>query len=388
MAVQMQGLGSMVGATKAVPWGPGTYITSGQYPGDMSHRTAVIRAGQSLEAAVAALRAGELVAIPTETVYGLAANALSDDACARIFAAKGRPRDNPLIVHICDRSWIEDPGRGLAASVPGVLGPVLDRFWPGPLTVVLPRGPAVPPAVCAGLDTVTVRMPAHPLALEIIRQAGVPLAAPSANLSGRPSPTTLDHVVSDLDGRIAFAVDGGPCAVGLESTVLDATRSPAVILRPGAITAAMLRPYLPDVVNYCDLRTDEREAIAERPATPGMKYTHYAPTSPLHLFWDDAAADAFVRDMQSLSRSAVRLTASRHCALECPRIALSDDPHDYAAIARSLFAALRAADALEPDVIVAVRVSEPEGASDADTGEPLAIMNRLEKAASVVHYAQ
>ncbi|MDR1070211.1 MAG: threonylcarbamoyl-AMP synthase [Gracilibacteraceae bacterium] len=224
--------------------------------------------GGAIQTAAALLRDGGLVAFPTETVYGLGANALDAAACRRIFAAKGRPADNPLIVHIADMAQAET----VCAAWPPEARLLAAKFWPGPLTLVLPRRRAVPPEVTGGLDTVGVRMPAHPLALALIRAAALPLAAPSANLSGKPSPTAAAHVWQDLRGRVPLILDGGPCPIGLESTVLDLTADGPVILRPGAVTAEDLAAALGRTV-----RTAGESAAGAGPKAPGMKYRHYAP---------------------------------------------------------------------------------------------------------------
>jgi L-threonylcarbamoyladenylate synthase len=228
----------------------------------------------ALVRAAEVLRRGGLVAFPTETVYGLGANALDDDAVARIFAAKGRPANNPVIVHVAE------PAEALrvAAEWPEEAARLAERFWPGPLTLVLPRRPEVPDAVTAGGPTVAVRLPAHPVARELIRLAGVPLAAPSANRSNRLSPTQAAHVLRDLDGRIELILDGGPTTGGIESTVLDLSRRPARLLRPGLIEPAALEELIGPV---------ERAAPAAAPTavlpSPGMLARHYAPRTPLEL---------------------------------------------------------------------------------------------------------
>ena len=234
----------------------------------------------AIERAGKILREGGLVAFPTETVYGLGANGLDAAAVSKIFQAKGRPSDNPLILHIADR----DDLPALVREIPDWLVPLLDRFWPGPLTVVLPRAACVPDIVTAGLDTVAVRLPSSPMARALIRTAGVPVAAPSANLSGRPSPTAASAVMADIAGRIEMVLDGGVCEVGLESTVLDCTAEIPTILRPGGVTQEMLAACLGKV------RTsgDERMETAAVPRAPGMKYRHYAPAAPLRLFSCDA----------------------------------------------------------------------------------------------------
>lgn len=348
----------------------------------------------SLEAVVAHLRAGFPVGMPTETVYGLAANAMDASACRRIFEVKGRPLDNPLIVHISDISQLDSAELGLvrlnedgSADLPMNLKQVLDKFWPGPLTVLLPKGPKVSDVVTAGQPTVAVRFPSHPIAQRLIGECGFPLAAPSANKSGRPSPTMASHVMYDLGMELDFVVDGGACEVGLESTVLDCTRTPPRILRPGGITLAMLRELLPDVCMFGSVESEgEMEEMLSRPSTPGMKYRHYAPDRPLHLFHQcsEAQISGFIEDQLKQHRLVVRICSSvdaltADAAYE--RIFLSRTGRDLAEIAHNLFAALREADEKNPDVIVCEAIDEGE------LSESLGIMNRLSKAATVHHVA-
>ena len=230
------------------------------------HTLELTNSKQDIQTAGKLLKDGELVAIPTETVYGLAADALNGEAVANIFKAKGRPMDNPLIVHIADLSQVDD----LVAFVPPVLEDLAKAFWPGPLTVIMEKSDLIPDEVSAGLDTVAIRMPSHPDARAIIKAAGTPLAAPSANTSGMPSPTTAAHVLHDMDGKIAAVVDGGPCEVGVESTVLTlCTRVPR-ILRPGRVTPEDLFDVLGEVdVDDAVLGQLAEGAVA---ASPGMKY--------------------------------------------------------------------------------------------------------------------
>ena len=238
-------------------------MTSGTDPEQMA------RAGQIL------LRGG-LVAFPTETVYGLGANALDKEAAAKIYAAKGRPSDNPLIVHIADLASLET----IAREVPESAYLLAERFWPGPLTMILRKKEGVPDTTTGGLPTVAVRMPSHPAALELIRQGGGFVAAPSANTSGRPSPTTAGHVAEDLDGKIDVIIDGGPVGIGLESTIVDLTEPVPVILRPGAVNLEMLRETLGDVEVDKALYRDDPDL---RPKAPGMKYRHYAPKADMMI---------------------------------------------------------------------------------------------------------
>jgi len=228
---------------------------------------------ESLEEAAERLRRGEVVAMPTETVYGLGANALDAQACLKIFEAKGRPADNPLIVHIS--CWEElSP---LVREIDPRAVRLAEKFWPGPLTMIFPRAEKVPAQVSAGLDTLAVRMPAHPVARALIEKAGVPIAAPSANRSGKPSPTTAQHVLEDMDGIIPLILDGGSCDVGVESTVLDLTRPVPVLLRPGGVTAEMLLEELPDLKVDAAVLSPLKEG--QKVLSPGMKYKHYAPNA-------------------------------------------------------------------------------------------------------------
>ncbi len=216
------------------------------------------------------IRSGGLVAFPTETVYGLGANGLDGEAAKKIFEAKGRPMDNPLILHIAKKSDVKQ----LWLHIPENARLLMDAFWPGPLTLIYLKSELIPAEVCAGLDTVAVRMPEHKTALALIRAAGVPIAAPSANLSGKPSPTTAEHVLEDMDGRIDMVLDGGSCRVGVESTVLSLVGKPR-ILRPGGITKEMLEQVIGSVeVSPSVLAPLAENAIAE---SPGMKHKHYAP---------------------------------------------------------------------------------------------------------------
>ena len=235
------------------------------------------------------LSGGGLVAIPTETVYGLATDALNGAAVADIFAAKGRPMDNPLIVHI---AAFEDINRfSLVLEIPDAAYTLAKAFWPGPLTIIMKKGKAIPDEVSAGLDTVAIRFPSHPLAQAVIRAADTPLAAPSANLSGSPSPTTAEHVMNDMDGKIDAVLDGGECAVGLESTVITLAADVPRVLRPGGVTVEQLREVLGKV--EVDDAVLHQLAQGQTAASPGMKYKHYAPKANVILLKcsDDAYID-------------------------------------------------------------------------------------------------
>ena len=232
------------------------------------------------------LRRGGLLGIPTETVYGLGANGLNPDAVGRIFAAKGRPQDNPLILHIPSADWLER----YCVDIPDTAYALAERFWPGPLTMVLRRKRVVPDVVTAGLDTVGMRCPAHPVCRAILAAADVPVAAPSGNTSGRPSPTNMADMLEDMDGKIDGIVDGGPCAVGVESTIVDLTVMPPRLLRPGGVTLEQLRDALGEVV--VDPAVTRLMGAGEQPRAPGMKYRHYAPKAPVTVVQGAPAAAA------------------------------------------------------------------------------------------------
>ncbi|OOC63804.1 threonylcarbamoyl-AMP synthase [Paenibacillus ihbetae] len=258
---------------------------------------------QALHEAGRVLAGGGLVAFPTETVYGLGADAGSTEAVERIFAAKGRPSDNPLIVHISDLSQLDD----LALRINDTERALMKAFWPGPLSLVLPVKPgAVSPRVTAGLDTVAVRMPDHPAALALIRAAGCPLAAPSANRSGRPSPTLAGHVLEDLAGAIDGVLDGGPAGVGVESTVVQAGEDGAVtVLRPGGVTAEQLAAVAASVRLDPALTSAAGEAESPAPRSPGMKYTHYAPKGAMCVVQGrdaDAVAARIAAELEAAAR--------------------------------------------------------------------------------------
>ncbi|MDD3653248.1 MAG: L-threonylcarbamoyladenylate synthase [Desulfotomaculaceae bacterium] len=332
-----------------------------------------------LEAGGLILRQGGLVAFPTETVYGLGANALDGRAVKGIFQAKGRPADNPLIVHVASREAIG----GLVKEAPGVAKELMDAFWPGPLTIILPVGKGVPAEVTAGLDTVALRMPRHPVALGLIHAAGVPVAAPSANTSGRPSPTTAQHVLNDLEGQIDMVLDGGPAGVGVESTVLDLTLPEPTVLRPGGITPEELCLVLGTVnVDPQALYANKGEG---RPRSPGMKYTHYAPRAQLLIVEGRAEAVALkIKELASEYRDRGRRvgilsyedSADFTNTGEVILVGRRSQPETVAA---KLFAALRLFDETDVELILA------EGIDDRGVG--LAVMNRLRKAAGgrIIH---
>lgn len=332
----------------------------------------------AIAVAAQALAHGQLVAFPTETVYGLGANALDAAAVARIFAAKQRPTTDPLIVHLASADQL---GR-VALDIPPVASRLAARFWPGPLTLVLRRGCDVPPNVSAGRNTVAVRVPAHPVAHALLAACGLPVAAPSANLFSRPSPTTAQHVLDDLAGRVDIVLDGGTTTIGLESTVIDLTQTPPVLLRPGGASVEALRALL------ADLRVPDAPLItatAEAAAAPGSLLRHYAPRAPLFLLRGDAhAAQHFIRAaVIALHARGVRVGIlvpdeefAGYTDLHVELVGLGPT-HDLAAIGRYLFARLREVDSLGVDVILV------RGVADGDDSDGLgpAIRDRLFRAA-------
>jgi L-threonylcarbamoyladenylate synthase len=324
--------------------------------------------------AAACLRGGGLVAFPTETVYGLGVHALDRDAVVRLFAAKERPANDPLIVHVTTT----DALALLVAGVPREAHALAARFWPGPLTIVLRRSRAVPDEVTAGLDTVAVRMPSHPVARALIDAARIPIAAPSANLFSRPSPTEAAHVLADLDGRIDMLVDGGPAHVGLESTVLDLSQDPPVVLRPGAVGLEMLRTVLPNVTVR---GSSESESAA--PQSPGLMSKHYSPRTPVILYEGDAAtaltamtreAETRIHGGETVAILAFAEDAARFAPLTVQLVPLGRES-DPAEVAARLYAALRECDDIGADVILC-RILTTQHALSA------AIQDRLRRAAA------
>lgn len=316
----------------------------------------------SIRRAAALLRAGELVAFPTETVYGLGADALNAEASARIFAAKGRPADNPLIAHIAGESGLA----GLIAGEPCACARALMRaFWPGPMTLIFPKSPRVPREVTAGLDTVAVRMPSHPVARALISAAQTPIAAPSANRSGRPSPTTAAHVLEDMEGRIPLILDGGPCEVGLESTVVDVTGARPRILRPGGVTLEMLEGVVGNV--DVDEGVLHQLQAGSQARSPGMKYKHYAPKGEVTIVTGPRAAQEIARLYDAADGRAAILAFSQADYGARRVYRLKNAPGE-------LFAALRQLDEDGMETIYAEDVPT--------AGVGLAVMNRLMRAAA------
>ena len=317
----------------------------------------------AIERAAELLRAGEAVAIPTETVYGLAANAFDETAVAKIFAAKGRPQDNPLIVHIAAFETLGE----LVTEVPQAAKRLADAFWPGPLTMILPKSGKIPHAVSAGLSTVAVRMPKHPVARVVIEAAGLPLAAPSANLSGSPSPTNAKYVWDDLHGRVPLILDGGSAQVGVESTVITLADAVPRVLRPGGVTVEQLREVLGEV--EVDDAVLHQLKVGVRAASPGMKYKHYAPRAEITIVEGTLAAFcAYVQD-----KDAFVLCFSGEENLFAHAVAYGK-AHDGEAQAARLFDALRELDEQGARTVYA-RCPDK-------TGVGLAVYNRLIRAAA------
>ena len=235
---------------------------------------------ENLKCAAEILKQGGLVAFPTETVYGLGANGLNSDAVSKIFEAKGRPNDNPLILHVHNLSCVDE----LVSEVTETAEILMEKFWPGPMTLVFKKSQIVPDSVSAGLDTVAIRFPEHKIAQKLIEFANLPIAAPSANTSGRPSPTLASHVFEDMNGKIEAIIDGGKCDIGVESTVIDVTENVPVILRPGKVTFEEIKELIP-TVEYDKHLIEQSEAV--KPRSPGMKYKHYAPKGELYILTGD-----------------------------------------------------------------------------------------------------
>ena len=326
-----------------------------------------------ISAAADILRQGGLVGIPTETVYGLGANALDAEAVNKIFEAKGRPQDNPLIIHIPGPQWLPR----YCEDVPPLAYTLARKFWPGPLTMILKRKPIVPDATTAGLDTVGVRCPDHQVTLSIIREAGVPVAAPSANTSGRPSCTTAADVMEDMEGKIDAVVDGGPCQVGVESTILDLTCTPPRLLRPGGLPLEALEEVVGPVA--VDKAVTERLKDGEQPKAPGMKYKHYAPKADMVIV--DGTRKHVIAKINELVAShrddgkkiAVIATEETKQFYDADVVLSMGSRADEDSIAHELYRILRDCDELDVDVIFSESFSTPR------IGQ--AIMNRMLKAA-------
>ena len=322
---------------------------------------------EDVAAAAAILRSGGLLGIPTETVYGLGANGLDAAAVRRIFEAKGRPQDNPLILHIPEAGWLERYCR----NIPPAARLLARAFWPGPLTMILQRRENVPNAVTCGLDTVGVRCPDHPVTLAILRAVDVPVAAPSGNLSGRPSPTCASHMLEDMDGRIDGLVDGGPCGVGVESTILDLTGERPRLLRPGGLPLEALEAVLGQIT--VDRAVTSPLAAGERPRAPGMKYRHYAPKAPVTVVTGAGADTArYIRDHAGPGTGIICFDEYADSFPGCAVRPIGASA-DTAEQARRVFDALRSFDGT---AVTAIYAQCPP-----DAGLGLAVANRLKKAA-------
>lgn len=322
---------------------------------------------ENIQSAAKIIRDGGLLGIPTETVYGLGANALDETAVYNIFAAKGRPQDNPLIIHVPDASWLAR----YCEAVPEAAYRLAEKFWPGPLTMILPRKKIVPLRTTGGLETVGVRCPDHPVTLAIIKAADVPIAAPSGNTSGRPSPTSASDMLEDMDGKIDAIFDGGACRVGVESTIVDLTSQPPRLLRAGGLPVEALRRVLGEViVDKCitQLMTD-----GEKPKAPGMKYRHYAPKAPVTVVTGGAAQSAAY--IKAHARAGSGVICFSEFVKDFPDCVVHDlgAKDDKAEQARRVFDALRAFDREDVTEIFA---QCPDAA-----GLGLAVGNRLQKAA-------
>ncbi len=328
---------------------------------------------ESLALAADILKSGSLVAFPTETVYGLGADALNERAVRAIFAAKGRPADNPLIVHVSRPEAAQ-----ALCRIDSRAQSLMARFCPGPLTLLLPKKPCVPAAVNAGLPSVAVRIPSHPVARRLLEVCGVPVAAPSANASGKPSPTTAAHVLHDLDGKVPLILDGGECQVGLESTVVDLTSPIATVLRPGGVTPDMLLEVLPEVRVADSVLRPLRDG--ERALSPGMRYRHYAPGGQMTLVRGsqphvERACLRLYQDALSRGESACILAFEEHLPAYAQARAISiGSLAQPQTVAHRLFAVLRRMDD-EGVAVLCCEVLPPEGLG-------LAIMNRLSRAAA------
>lgn len=313
------------------------------------------------------LASGGIVAFPTETVYGLGANALDAEAVGRTFAAKGRPSDNPLIVHLAEKKDIDN----IAREIPAFAQRMIDAFMPGPFTIILKKQPHIPDCVTAGLDTVAIRIPSHPVAHALIAASGVPVSAPSANLSGKPSPTEVQHVIDDMAGRVDCIIDGGICNVGVESTVVDASGTYPVILRPGGVTFEQIHAVVPDV--QIDKHILKTVSDSETPKCPGMKYRHYAPEADVIVV--EGQEEQVQKKISELltqihnKKTGVLTMYDNHYDADVI-LSAGNDNREYA---KKLFSALRQFDKLGVDIVFAEFCEQD--------GYGLAVRNRLYKAA-------
>lgn len=329
------------------------------------HKKIIKEAGKTI-------KNGGLVAFPTETVYGLGANALDEEAVKKIFIAKGRPQDNPLIVHVANFD-IDD----LVKEVPDIARKMMNEFWPGPLTLIMKKSSKVPYVTSAGLDSIGIRMPSNIVANELIKEAGMPIAAPSANISGKPSPTNIEICVEDLRGKVEYIIGGEKCDVGLESTIVDCTVDPPCILRPGGITLEMLKSINPHI--YIDLAIMKKTDNNIKPKAPGMKYRHYAPKAPVKIINGNlektiAKINEIVQYYIDVHKK-VGIMATDETIKSYPKGVVKSlgTRKDLVVIGQNLFKVLREFDDEDVDIILSEAFEEKEMG--------IAIMNRLNKAA-------
>ena len=325
-----------------------------------------------LEEASIIIKNGGVVAFPTETVYGLGANALNEEAVDKIFKAKGRPQDNPLILHVASKD-IDN----LVKEIPSVAKKLIDKFWPGPLTIILNKKDIIPNRTSANLDSVGIRMPSNHIALKLIELSGCPIAAPSANISGRPSPTDVKRCIEDLDGKIDYIIGGQKSDVGVESTIVDCTVMPPLVLRPGGITIEMLREVCSDIT--IDKAIQEKPNDNLKPKAPGMKYRHYAPKAKLQIIKGNKEKtiekiNEIVQNyIDNQKKVAILSTNELSDSFPLGEIITLGSEKELSHIAKNLFESLRKCDDLEVDFILCQAFDEE--------GVGLAIMNRLNKAA-------
>lgn len=325
-----------------------------------------------LKEAASIIYDGGIVAFPTETVYGLGANALNEDAVIKIFEAKGRPQDNPLIVHVASKN-IDN----LVTEVPDIAQKLIDKFWPGPLTIILNKKEIIPDRTSANLASVGIRMPSNDIALKLIELSGCPIAAPSANISGRPSPTDVERCIEDLNGKIDFILGGNKSDVGVESTIVDCTVMPPVVLRPGGITLEMLREVYSDITIDKAIQGKPREDL--KPKAPGMKYRHYAPKAKLRIIKGnkEKTIEKINEIVQNYieNEKKVAILSTEELSNKFPQVKVITlgSEKNLNEVARNLFESLRKCDDLKVDFILCQAFEED--------GVGLAIMNRLNKAA-------
>ncbi|WP_054739730.1 L-threonylcarbamoyladenylate synthase [Cellulosilyticum ruminicola] len=350
-------------------------------------KTIIIKDLEQFDQATRIIREGGLVAAPTETVYGLCANALNETAVGNIFKAKGRPNDNPLIVHIADLDMLYK----LVTEVSPIAQKLIERFWPGPLTLIFKAKSIVPRAVTAGLDTVAVRFPSHPLMQKLIKDSGLPIAAPSANTSGKPSPTNMQRVFEDMDGKIDCIIDGDSSEIGVESTIVDTTGDIATVLRPGGITYEMLEEVLGKIAIDPAITNTLKEG--QKPKAPGMKYTHYSPNADVFIIknssaYFDVAHHNMFGDLDNLREHLTTLVNEAHEHNKKVGILATDETKhlfdadlvlsagtesDLQTISAHLFEVLRSFDDNGIDIVYSLAFPKK--------GLGVAIMNRLEKSA-------